>query len=170
MINPYDIIRGKKSQYLDSSFHDMAFLQVIKAYPLNSRWTTPDCDYYIAPVLGIHPPTKPLWHTHSCGPTAHIGVVMTMYRIAAAGISVLIITVTRWIQGTATGSSTRMRQWDSWERLWCSPWFLWLMNGDHTVTVLSTSWAFLSCITQVGNNQDILPDFWTILVFFLVKW
>lgn len=121
MINPYDIIRSKKRQYLDSSFHVMAFLQVIKAYLLNSRWTMPDCDLYIAPVLGIHPPTKPLWHTHSCGPTAHISVVITMYHIAAAGISVLIISVTRWIQGTATGSSTRMRQWDSWEKL-CDSW------------------------------------------------
>lgn len=98
-------------------------------------------------------------HMHSCEPTALTGVATV-----AAAVSVLLIPVTRWTQGT--------RQWGSWERLPGAA----SGSCDHECRpciqlVLLTSWAFPSCITQVGNDQwSNLLDFWTtIFVFLLVK-
>lgn len=68
----------------------------------NGPCQTRDCS--TAPALGTYPSPSSLSHMASCEPTALIGVA-----IAAAATSVLIITVTGWIQGT--------RQWDSWERV-----------------------------------------------------
>lgn len=168
MINPYDIITGKKGQYLDFPLHEVVFLQVVKACPSNSRWTMTDCDCSTAPALGIHSSPIPS-DTHSCGPTAHINVVITVV-IAAASSGALIITVARWMQGTTAGSSTRMRQWDSWQRLRGNPRFLWLMHGDHNVRYYQPVGLFFRASHKLAIiGEDFLPDFWTILVFFLVQ-
>lgn len=122
--------------------------------------------YCSSPWNSLYP--NPLWHTqlwpncpHQCG--HHCG-----HRCSKHGA--LIITVARWMQGTAAGSSTRTRQWDSWERLWGNPWFLWLMNGNHTVRYYQPVGLFFHASHKLAIiGEDFLPDFWTILVFFLVK-
>lgn len=76
---------------------------------------------------------------NGCEPIAPIGVV------TAAAMSVLIITVTSWIQGMS--NETAERGSGSLRFLW--PW----MQTRHTIRVLLTTWVFLSCIMQVGNNQ-----------------
>ena len=63
MINPDDIIIGRKSQYLNFPSYDTGFLQALKMYSENSRWIVPAWDHSTAPAWKSALPSWPLKHT-----------------------------------------------------------------------------------------------------------
>ena len=70
MINPDDIIIGRKSQYLSFPSYDMGFLQALKTYSENSRQIVPVWDHSTTPALEIHSPFMTSEAHSSSGPTA----------------------------------------------------------------------------------------------------
>lgn len=85
MINPDDIIIGRKSQYLNFPPYDMGFLQALKTYSEDSRWIVPVWDHSTAPAWKSALPSWPLKHTQSCGTDGLRGVASMAVAWLPAG-------------------------------------------------------------------------------------